>query len=219
MTLKKHFFKTSRTARVYVLSPEKDSEIKDVWLCAHGYGYLGVDFCAMLEPLQAPHRLIVVPEALSRYYLKGTGGKTGANWMTSDDREIDIQDIHDYLNALLASDIVPKGAKLHLFGFSQGVTTLLRWWLSHAEVKPHSVTTWAGGFPHEYAIKMIAEYKNSVPMSIVYGLQDPYLNDHYIQQAELLKSSRGENCSITTFEGKHELEAATLIALALKNEL
>ncbi|MGH7679044.1 MAG: alpha/beta hydrolase, partial [Gemmatimonadaceae bacterium] len=57
-----------RTARFYLLgAPAKQAT--ELWVACHGYGQLAGGFAAALEPLADGGRTVVVPEALSRFYL------------------------------------------------------------------------------------------------------------------------------------------------------
>ena len=64
-----------------------------------------------------PQRLIVAPEALSRFYVESSG-KThadthvGASWMTREDRLSDIEDYVEYLDALHAHMLCVTGRRV-----------------------------------------------------------------------------------------------------------
>src|ERR1019366_2165212 len=98
-----HHIPVQKTARYYTLG-QIGPEITDVWFACHGYGQLASDFAAEFECIEAPERLIVVPEALSRFYvpagpgLHGPDAKVGATWMTREDRESEIADYVSYLD-------------------------------------------------------------------------------------------------------------------------
>src|ERR1019366_4806806 len=100
-----HHIPVQKTARYYTLG-QIGPEITDVWFACHGYGQLASDFAAEFECIEAPERLIVVPEALSRFYvpagpgLHGPDAKVGATWMTREDRESEIADYVSYLDEL-----------------------------------------------------------------------------------------------------------------------
>src|SRR6476620_6163302 len=104
MTQERHIT-VKRTARYYLVG-EMSPEVEDVWFACHGYGQLAADFAKEFEVIEDPKRLIVVPEALSRFYIPADSGfhgpdaKIGATWMTREDREVEIADYVAYLDDL-----------------------------------------------------------------------------------------------------------------------
>ena len=100
-----HAITTARTARCHTAGPE-DGPAREVWLVCHGYGQLASRFIRHFAPLADGTRLIVVPEALSRFYLDhpakagSTHARVGASWMTREDREAEIADQVEYLDAV-----------------------------------------------------------------------------------------------------------------------
>jgi hypothetical protein len=61
-----------RTARVVMLGTPS-AATRQVWLACHGYGQLAASFADSLNALRSPERVVVVPEALNRYYLDDHG--------------------------------------------------------------------------------------------------------------------------------------------------
>lgn len=118
-----HHVKVSRTARYFTIG-ECSEKTRNVWIVCHGYGQLASYFIRNFESLTTQgDTLIVAPEALSRFYLAGTGGRVGATWMTREDRLHEITDYLDYLDTLLLtiSQPLPADVKVFVLGFSQGV--------------------------------------------------------------------------------------------------
>lgn len=186
------------------------------WVALHGYGHSLTTFSPLLAPLVSNRQTILAPEALSRFYLKGTSGAVGATWMTSDNRELDIQDNHAYLD-----DITQylkqqyRISRLVLLGFSQGCTTMLRWWMAKRPSQVASVVAWAGSFPHEYALQDWIHCAPETPLWIVAGKNDPYLQDSYIQFANSLAELR-PNCRLVWFEGEHTIDPGTLSGICVE---
>ncbi len=80
--------------------------------------------------------LVVAPEAMNRFYLvtptsaPARDRPVGATWMTREDRDSEIADYVEYLDALfdeVASDAANGGARVNVIGFSQGAATATRW--------------------------------------------------------------------------------------------
>src|SRR5258705_7905505 len=94
----------SRMARYFTIGrPDRE-----VWFVLHGYGQLAARFLSRFEPLDDGGRLIVAPEALSRFYLTEDSAerRVGASWMTREDRLTEIEDYVQYLEAVYA-DVFP----------------------------------------------------------------------------------------------------------------
>ncbi len=96
--------RVTRTARVQLLG-NPGPLVGEIWFGCHGYGQLASDLARQLEVLHAPDRLVVVPEALSRFYLdpldrRASERRVGATWMTREDREAEISDYVSYLDTL-----------------------------------------------------------------------------------------------------------------------
>src|ERR1700712_346919 len=150
---REHHLPVSRTAR-YFTTAEPHAGVRELWFVCHGYGQLAGRFIRHFESIAAPDRLIVAPEALSRFYVE-VSGKThadthvGASWMTREDRLSDIEDYVEYLDALHAHTTAQmQGAKTSftVLGFSQGVATVSRW-LERTKVHVDRAILWGGIMP------------------------------------------------------------------------
>src|SRR3954471_1991668 len=103
------------------------AHVSDLWIVCHGFGQLAREFLASFQSISRPNRLVVAPEALSRFYRsQGTvhtpETPVGATWMTTEDRETEISDYIAYLDTLLG-DLLPRiapQAPVTALGFSQG---------------------------------------------------------------------------------------------------
>ncbi|QNP53251.1 hypothetical protein H9L05_06375 [Hymenobacter qilianensis] len=95
-------FNTTRTARYYCVG-EPGPTIRHVWFCLHGEGQSVADFAAQLSNLVTPERLLILPEALSRYTLPPAPDgtlSTGATWFAASDLLPDLADLTNYLDSL-----------------------------------------------------------------------------------------------------------------------
>ncbi len=203
----------ARTCRVF--SSPVVAGADEIWLALHGYGSLASEFYQTIYPAFTPHHKLLVPEGFNRFYVKGLGGKVGANWMTSEDRLADIENIHHYLSQVVdLEDVKVNPGGLNLLGFSQGATTAMRWWLSGRSPLVKKLICWAGSLPSEYQLDQIAAYSVATDLYIVYGKSDPLLNDHYIEMAQELVHNR-KNSRIVVFNGQHEVQTEVLKELIL----
>ncbi|NUP96773.1 MAG: hypothetical protein HUU28_11480 [Planctomycetaceae bacterium] len=91
-----HALRVRRTARVEVHGDPRTA--RETWILVHGYAQVAADMLAECKPLESRERLLVVPEALSRFYRRGSSGPIGASWMTRELREDEIADYVEYLD-------------------------------------------------------------------------------------------------------------------------
>lgn len=200
----------ARTARYQQLG-EFSPATTQLWLVLHGYGQLAEYFIRHFAPLHAADpvgTVIVAPEALSRFYLTGTGGRVGASWMTKADRLAEIDDQAGYLTTLLShlrASCLPT-ARLTVLGFSQGTATASRWLArAAAQWRPDQLVLWAGDFPPDIDAKAARQLLTGLPVALVCGDQDEYVSLAKLQeQADTLRQ-HGAVVNIHTFTGRHAL--------------
>ncbi|MEL6821804.1 MAG: dienelactone hydrolase family protein [Calditrichota bacterium] len=201
-----------RTARYQQLG-DINPKTKEIWFTLHGYGQLSGYFIRHFKPFEREDRCIVAPEALSRFYLERDGGRVGATWMTKEDRLNEMEDYISYLNTLfthLTSSIdQPKEIAVTILGFSQGVSTAMRWAL-RGNASVNRIILWAGSIPPEVNLKAERDRINSMNPVFVVGTDDQFISAEHRQQAVNHLKRHGINCPIITFEGKHVIHAATL---------
>lgn len=200
----------ARTARYEQLG-EPSAATRQLWLVAHGYGQLAEYFSRHFKSVQAADpegTVIVAPEALARFYLSGTGGRVGASWMTSADRQAEIADQAAYLDALLAHlrTACPPDVRVTVLGFSQGTATVSRWLAGRRDGwRPHQLILWAGDFPADIEAAAAQRLLQGLPVVLVSGEQDGYVGPEKLQaQAEALRL-HGAQITTKSFEGTHTL--------------
>ena len=200
----------ARTARYQQLG-ELSPATTQLWLVLHGYGQLAEYFIRHFAPLHAADpagTVIVAPEALSRFYLTGTGGRVGASWMTKADRLAEIDDQADYLTTLLSHLRLscPPTARLTVLAFSQGTATASRWLVREAtRWRPDQLVLWAGDFPADIDAGAARQLLTGLPVALVCGDQDEYVSLAKLQeQADTLRQ-HGADVNIHSFTGGHAL--------------
>lgn len=205
-----HHFTVARTARYEQLS-EPSAATRQLWLVAHGYGQLAEYFIRHFKSVHAADpkdTVIVAPEALSRFYLSGNGGRVGASWMTTADRLAEIADQAAYLNALLAQLLAacPPDVRVTVLGFSQGTATVSRWLAGRSDGwRPHQLILWAGDFPADIEANAARRLLQGLPVVLVSGEQDGYVGPEKLRaQAETLRL-HGAQVTTESFEGNHTL--------------
>jgi predicted esterase len=212
-----HHLKIPRSARYYTLGDDV-REPAELWMACHGYGQLAERFLTRLTPLDDGRRLIVAPEALSRFYVAGSGGpdsKVGASWMTREDRLREMEDYVAYLDAVhdeVAGRRDRKGAKLRVLGFSQGAATAARWAL-RGRARVDRLILWAGLLPPEIEPRVEADRLNTLDLVVVAGEQDEWVTAGLPIMTAALEEA-GVRYRLITFDGGHALDEVTLRRLA-----
>jgi len=213
----------SRTARYFSLG-EKTSGLTDVWFACHGYGQLASDFAKEFECIDSPDRLIVVPEALSRFYLpEGTGfhgpdSKIGATWMTREDRDNEIVDYVNYLDSLYDATLDGldrEKVRVTALGFSQGGATASRW-LAAGKARIDRLILWGSTLATDMNLDEASELFHRVPLTIVYGTRDQFADEKMIAGYERKLKNHDIPFAFITFEGGHRMDRDTLKNLASK---
>ncbi|HWZ60820.1 MAG TPA: hypothetical protein VNW46_17680 [Gemmatimonadaceae bacterium] len=210
-----HHLTVTRTARYYTLGVPQRS----VWIVAHGYGELAADFAARFAPVDDGTRLIVAPEALSRFYhaapsassVPPSAGTVGASWMTREDRQSEIADQIGYLDAVheaIFARVPRDSVRLTVLGFSQGVATVCRW-LTRSRTRVDRLVCWAGVIPDD----SLAVLK-TLPLTVVSGSRDIFAPPERVAQAEAQLAGANVPYRRLGFAGGHRLDDDVLRALA-----
>jgi predicted esterase len=194
-----------------------------VWIVCHGHGQLASRFLTRFIPIEREDRLFVAPEALSRYYLTPPQGgphapntPVGATWMTSEDREREIEDYVGYLDLLydeIFSVVHRKTVRLWLLGFSQGAATVARW-VSRGKAEPDRVVLWAGMLPPELNAQDATALTRNAPLTVVLGRQDDFAKPDVVAAQESRLKQLGVQYETIRFDGGHEIIPDALRSLA-----
>ena len=217
--MEEHRFRTPRSARYFTLG-RTGPEATDLWIACHGYGQLARDFLAGFEPITAVDRLLVAPEALSRFYTgspdaRQPGARVGASWMTREDRLAEIEDQVEYLDGL-ADDLlgrISEHARIRVLGFSQGVSTICRW-IALGRTRPSELVLWAGEIPADLPDSLLRERLGDAAVHLVSGTRDRLVPDALARHHEARLRKAGLEPRVHRFDGGHRLDRAILTALA-----
>ena len=210
-----HRLAVTRQARYF--SAGDLAQARELWIVAHGYGELASKFLANFEPLASTSRGFVAPEALSRFY-KDAGRtdnhavvEVGATWMTREDRDAEIVDYVAYLHAVERATRKP-GVRLCVLGFSQGVATLMRW-LAARTAPLDRVIAWAGQVPADVDLALLRDKLPADGVDFVLGTRDKTADWVGAGAQSARFADAGITTRLTTFDGGHRLDDATLRAL------
>jgi len=198
----------------YSIMGSLEGDLSEVWIVCHGHGQLARRFLSRFLPLERPDRLFIAPEALSRYYLSppvagphAPGTPVGASWMTSEDREFEIQDYVNYLDLLhdeIFSVVDRTKVRLWVLGFSQGVATVARW-VARGNVEPDRVVLYAGVLPPELDVESAARLARRSPLTIALGTSDDFASPELIAAQEARLRELGVPHTTIRFDGGHEV--------------
>ncbi|MFN2565233.1 MAG: alpha/beta hydrolase [Gemmatimonadaceae bacterium] len=211
----------TRTARYYTLGAAVASP-RELWFVCHGYGQLAGYFVRHFEPLADGTRMIVAPEALSRFYfgdsrvMHGTDAMVGATWMTREDREREIEDHVRYLDTLFATVRRQRGrarARVTVLGFSQGVATVCRW-LARGTARADRLVLWGGRMPTDIFPVGATSPLRSVSLTLVVGATDEYITPLVAAEQEALLRDQRLAYEVCRFDGGHTMDAGVLEQLA-----
>ena len=231
-----HGLEVPRTARYYTLGPS-GMDARAVWVALHGYGQLAEYFARHFAP-HAAGRLVVAPEALSRFYLgsgdgtpgggtPGGGGPAGANgavrvgatWMTREDRLNEIGDYVRYLDRAL--DAATEGAAVDLaraplgvLGFSQGTATACRW-IAHRYADglapAAQVVLWGGTVPHDFDLAGAdGDALRAARLTLVAGDADEFATARVLAEQEARLRDAGIAHAVVRYAGGHRLDGEAL---------
>lgn len=202
-----HHLKVQRTARYYS-SNVITAQTKQVWLVIHGFGQQAALFIQNFEFAFSSERVFVAPEALNRFYLKGSHGQVGATWMTKEDRLNEIADYIAYLDDLYDAVVGARAdLKITVLGFSQGASTATRW--VHATSKRiDRVIVYAGEVAPELVPLSASSGLRKTENHFIYGTADEFFPVQLMRDAQVHYSSL--QFKVTEFEGGHIIQPDTL---------
>ena len=194
---------------------EITSATRQIWFVLHGYGQLAQFFVKKFNALTGHNICVIAPEGLSRFYLEEiqAGGRknnrVGATWMTRENREMDIENYLTYLDNIYKKEIADKKIPVTVLGFSQGSATATRWALS-GNIEFNRLILWSGIFPPDMNFESGHKILENKQTFLVYGKQDPFLNDSRFAEMKMLTEKLGVEVNQITFEGEHEIDVSTL---------
>ena len=212
--------RVARTARLFFLG-EPGRSTRELWIACHGYGQLASSFAPALEPLRANDRVVVAPEALSRFYLDdpvkrhGPDSPIGASWMTREDREREITDYVDYLDAVAEAVVAetPGNIRITGLGFSQGAATVCRW-AALGRTKLARVVVWAGTLPQDLPAGNGAALFRGAELVLVGGRKDKLATPEALERDKTWLTERSIPARLLWHEGGHVLSSSLLREIA-----
>ncbi len=205
MAINEHLV-TYQHTNTYETLNELTENTKNVWFVFHGMGFLSRYFLKCFKGLDPRENYIIAPQAPSKYYLKDDFKHVGASWLTKEATELEIENILRYLDSVKKAENIGNDKRILLFGFSQGVSVVLRWFVRR-NVSCSLLVLYAGGIPNEIKkgdLKSVSA--NVTQVKVIYGDNDVFLTKERLQEEKLkIESLFGKKAEIINFKGGHEL--------------
>lgn len=201
----------------YYKTGDRKAHTRQLWFVLHGYGQLAQYFVRKFNILSQHGICVIAPEGLSRFYLEDVSSRmqsgnnrVGATWMTRENRVMDIENYIRYLDTLYQTETKDHPSiPVTVLGFSQGAATASRW-VTEGSVPFNRLILWAGVFPPDIKFESGRSLKDKETV-VVYGNQDPFLNDNRYTEMETISSKLGIHPTRMTFEGGHDIDSDTLL--------
>lgn len=212
-----------RSARLALLGPDSPAA-RELWYVLHGYGQLAAPFLEDFRAIADGTRLIVAPEALSRFYEGDVQSRlhkeanVGASWMTREDRESEMADYIAYLDTVHDSMLAPFRAAGQLptvtvLGFSQGGATAARW-VARGRVNAARLVVWGSQFPPELDLADPSAQLRRAETVLVIGSADVFATPKIIEKETARLNAARFPFRFVSFAGGHRMDDDTLRALA-----
>ena len=202
-----HHLRVERTARYFTLGPE-GGEARAIWFVLHGYGQLAGTFIEFFADITKTRALVVAPEALNRFYLvspetaPARERPVGATWMTREDRESEVSDYVEYLDALHEEIVGERRIPVNVLGFSQGTATATRWVLN-GRSRVDRLILWGGLMPPEADLAHGLVRLRDKRVTLLAGKRDQYITEELIAAERARLEKAGVGCEVIRFDGGH----------------
>jgi len=200
---------TYQTTNTYSTLNTLSSKTKNIWIVCHGIGFLSKYFISYFKDLDADENYIIAPQAPSKYYQTKAYKYVGASWLTKENRDIEIENVLNYLEAVMNIENLPKDKRIILLGFSQGVSIVTRWMAKRNIVCDHLVIH-SGSIPTEFDATNF-RYLPNLKTTIIFGDEDEYLTPNKIKsQLTYAQSIFPNSPELIEFNGGHVMHSESL---------
>ena len=202
-----HHLRVERTARYFILGSE-GGDTSAIWFVLHGYGQLAGTFVQFFADIAKTGALVVAPEALNRFYLVSPDTAparerpVGATWMTREDRESEISDYVEYLDAVHEEVVGDRRVPVNVLGFSQGTATATRWALN-GRSRIDRLVLWGGLMPPEVDLAHGLLRLGNRRVTLVAGKRDQYVTEEVIAAERARLEAAGVSHDVILFDGGH----------------
>lgn len=200
------------SAPYYTLN-ELTRDTTDIWIACPGYGQLAKYFIRRFDVFDVKKHFIITLQGLSKFYLPDQKN-VGASWMTKEGRETDMQNQKTYFDAVMAEIFQDRNIsefKVHLMGFSQGVSMISRM-AAYSKIDFDTLILWAGGFPPELVPADFNHLSEKTRLKVVLGDRDEFyaLDKNYQPEVAKMEDVLGLKSEFISFDGIHEVSREVL---------
>jgi predicted esterase len=194
------------------------SGVRELWYVLHGYSMRAAPFLEAFRAIADDTRLLVAPEALSRFY-HGTlspgahkDAPVVASWMTREERDSEISDYLAYLEAVHAvveGRLGDTNPKVTVLGFSQGGAAAARW-VASGRVRAARLVVWGSAMAPELDLITPGSPLRETETILVVGTRDAYVTPKIVA-AEVGRMRAAEfPFRHISYEGEHWLDDGVL---------
>jgi predicted esterase len=210
MAINTNYLSVSKTARYSTLGNLSENT-KYFWFALHGSKMLCEQVLYKFSEFDPDTHFVVAPEALIRYYEKGFGGEVVASWMTSRDRDQEIDDFSNYLNLLYNkyTSNIHSDCKKIIMGFSQGGTTLYRW-LHNSSIEADHILAYSCWIPEDIDLNDAKSPLDKIQQIYTYGIQDQFLKEERVDPIKVIMQKNNLNIKIESYTGDHRIDKTQL---------
>lgn len=191
-------------------------QTQNIWLVCHGLGYLSKYFIKYFEILDPEANYVIAPQAPSKYYQDKSFKYVGANWVTREQTQMDVNNVLHYMDAVYNQEVKPiltNQIKFIVLGYSQGVSVVTRWVAQHT-INCDQLILHSGGLPKELKADSFSHLNPQVPVHLIYGTQDEYINEQRLAEENKLATAIFDSrLHIHKFEGVHEVNPSLIKTL------
>lgn len=184
-------------------------------LALHGWGQNAARFTRPFAPLTARGIAVAAAQAPHPFYLDLATKKVGFSWLTAYQRDRAVQDLNDYLAAVI-EDVharLPTANRMpvFLFGFSQGVSIATRFAVS-GRIQPAGLVGCCADLPPDAAecLPNIASF----PVLLGCSPEDAIVSPDKTREAAAAFKAHGFDTTLLEFEGGHRLPPALMEQVA-----
>ncbi len=186
---------------------ELTEKTKRVWIVFHGLGHLSTYFIRYFNELPSLENYIIAPQAQSKYYLNDSYTHVGASWLTKINTEEGIENVLQYVDAVIENENLPSNCELIIVGFSQGVSIATRW-VAKRNIPCSHLVLYAGSLPNELVTADFAHLiNNQAKITYITGDQDSYINEkrRHEERTKAERIFQGKAIQVG-FTGGHEIK-------------
>ncbi len=182
---------------------------RNIWIVCHGIGFLSKYFINYFKDLKPDFNYVIAPQAPSKYYQTKAYKYVGASWLTKENRELETENVLNYLDAVLKNENLPTDKNIILMGFSQGVSVVTRW-IAQRKINCDYLVLHSGSIPTEFNPDSFAHLPDLIT-TVIYGTEDEYLTQKKLNtQLNYANKIFPNPVKVITFEGKHEMSKQSL---------